>query len=179
MHPNLVGKDLRVAGCSSLLAHNDKSFTTRMICEVRAQQVFNSVRWRTFPAEKSLRSRCVLPIRRNRLLSRRNKSATLSSLDFSQPDLSEKELDRRLNKAVGLINTADLLAPFDRSSYSAPLVIWSAVFRKVHAVSVETSSTLFWGVVAGKPYQIFLQPVGQSFLAASVPSKVLTHDTLS
>ncbi len=38
--------------------------------------------------------------------------------------LSVSETQRHLDKAVGLINTADLLAPFDRSAYSAPLIIW-------------------------------------------------------
>ena len=42
----------------------------------------------------------------------------------NQLNASQEEAQRRLDKAVGLINTADLLAPFDRSAYSAPLVIW-------------------------------------------------------
>lgn len=99
-----------------------------MVCEVRAQQVLNSVRWCDFAAKKSLCGRCGWPSRRIILLSGRYNSGAivLSSLNDTQTEVSEKELHRRLNKAVGLINTADLLAPFDRSSYSAPLAIWSA-----------------------------------------------------
>ena len=104
-----------------------------MVGEVRAQQVFKSVRWCTFPADNSLCGRCGLPRRRNILLNRRFKSNTLvaASLNYGQPDVSGSELHRRLNKAVGLINTADLLAPFDRSSYSAPFVIWLAKLREI------------------------------------------------
>ena len=129
----------RIAGCSLSLAHNEKSFATRMLCEVRARQVSRSFRWCTFPAKNSLYGCCILPRRRNILPSRRYKSDTVaSSLDYSQPELSENELHRRLNKAVGLINTADLLAPFDRSSYSAPLVIWLAMLRRIQAIPVDT-----------------------------------------
>ncbi len=41
-----------------------------------------------------------------------------------QPTKTQADTQRRLDKAVGLINTADLLAPFDRATYTAALVIW-------------------------------------------------------
>ena len=63
----------------------------------------------------------------------------VASSKHSPPELSESELQRRLNKAVGLINTADLLAPFDRSSYSAPLVLWYAKPLQSLVVPAEVS----------------------------------------
>ena len=104
-----------------------KSIATRMVCGVRAQQI-SSVRLCTFPAYKPLYGCCRLPSRRSISLSLSCKKGTTVGLSSSdtQSELSENEIQRRLNKAVGLINTADLLAPFDRSSYSAPLVIWCA-----------------------------------------------------
>lgn len=123
-----------------MLALHREPCTTRMVCKVKAQQAFNGVRWCNFPAKKSLCGRCGLPSSRNILLTGRCKSGALvsASLSHTQPEVSENELHRRLNKAVGLVNTADLLAPFDRSSYSAPLVIWSAKLRTILAVSVDT-----------------------------------------
>ena len=47
-----------------------------------------------------------------------------------QPTKTQADTQRRLDKAVGLINTADLLAPFDRASYTAALVIWCVLCRE-------------------------------------------------
>lgn len=44
-----------------------------------------------------------------------------------QPTKTQADTQRRLDKAVGLITTADLLAPFDRATYTAALVIWQAI----------------------------------------------------
>ncbi|KAL3131950.1 hypothetical protein ABBQ38_007646 [Trebouxia sp. C0009 RCD-2024] len=90
------------------------SIRTRLLC--------------AYTAEKSVCRRCGFASR-GILPSRRCNQTTLvvASTRHSSPDLSKSELQSRLNKAVGLISTADLLAPFDRSTYSAPLVIWQAI----------------------------------------------------
>ena len=61
------------------------------------------------------------PLRRS--LARHAVEGTRHSSPGNQQQ-SDSETRRCLDKAVGLIKTADLLAPFDRSAYSAPLVIW-------------------------------------------------------
>jgi hypothetical protein len=38
--------------------------------------------------------------------------------------LSETEVKQRLEKAAGLFSTAHLLAPFDRESFNAALLVW-------------------------------------------------------
>lgn len=52
--------------------------------------------------------------------------ATSNSQSFAQQsaDVDQVEADRRLAKAVGLIQTAEDLAPYDRVGFSAPLTIW-------------------------------------------------------
>lgn len=40
------------------------------------------------------------------------------------PEVGQAETERRLAKAIGLIQTADDLAPYDRIGFSAPLTIW-------------------------------------------------------
>ena len=42
-------------------------------------------------------------------------------------EIGQAEVERRLAKAVGLIQTAEELAPYDRVGFSAALVIWYAV----------------------------------------------------
>lgn len=64
------------------------------------------------------------PLRRS--LARHAVEGTRHSSPGNQQQ-SDSETRRCLDKAVGLIKTADLLAPFDRSAYSAPLVIWQAI----------------------------------------------------
>lgn len=49
---------------------------------------------------------------------------TSAKASVEQQTKTKADVQRRLDKAVGLINTADLLAPFDRASYTAALVIW-------------------------------------------------------
>lgn len=48
----------------------------------------------------------------------------LAQASFEQPAKTQADTQRCLDKAVGLINTADLLAPFDRATYTAALVMW-------------------------------------------------------
>ena len=48
----------------------------------------------------------------------------LAQASVEQPTQTQADTQRRLDKAVGLINTADLLAPYDRATYTAALVIW-------------------------------------------------------
>ncbi len=48
----------------------------------------------------------------------------LAQASVEQPARTQADTQRLLDKAVGLINTADLLAPFDRVTYTAALVIW-------------------------------------------------------
>lgn len=52
---------------------------------------------------------------------------TSAESSVGQHRQSHADVQRRVDKAVGLINTADLLAPFDRSAYTASLVIWQAI----------------------------------------------------
>ncbi len=49
---------------------------------------------------------------------------------IEQQTKTQTDIQGRLDKAVGLINTADLLAPFDRASYTAALVIWCVGCRE-------------------------------------------------
>lgn len=97
-----------------------------MVHGLQAHQYPLKARLFTYTANKPLRGRSECASRRRILLSRRSKHDTLvvASSTHTQAEVSGSELQRRLNKAVGLINTADLLAPFDRSTYSSPLVIW-------------------------------------------------------
>ena len=83
----------------------------------KAQQ---SVPFSSFSTDNS---RC-LPLRRPTIQLRRSQVACIVSLSKSSSPSSQRETERSLDKAVGLIKTAELLAPFDRSAYSAPLVIW-------------------------------------------------------
>ena len=46
------------------------------------------------------------------------------SVAGSETVIDQNEAQRRLDKAVGLIQTADELAPFDRVDFSAPLLVW-------------------------------------------------------
>ena len=39
-------------------------------------------------------------------------------------EVSAEEMDRRLRKAAALIATADNLAPFDRRTFNAAMLIW-------------------------------------------------------
>jgi len=54
----------------------------------------------------------------------------LAQASVGQPTKTQADIQRRLDKAVGLINTADLLAPFDRATYTAALVIWCVRCRE-------------------------------------------------
>lgn len=65
-----------------------------------------------------------------RALGRRCAGGSLDAIGNSQSatqqsaDVDQVEVDRRLAKAVGLIQTAEDLAPYDRIGFSAPLTIW-------------------------------------------------------